>query len=724
MRKQNLVTAFGLSLTLLSPLFFSQATAQNPLIRDQFTADPTARVFNGRVYLFCSHDIPAPSDYDRKDWFCMADYHVFSSDNLTDWTDHGVIIHQQDVPWGNPKGYSMWAPDCIEHDGKYYFYFPDGPKPVEGQRGGGFGVGVAIADRPEGPYRVLPNKIEGISGIDPCVLQASDGNAYIFWGGGGLRAAQLKPNMIELADDTPEEIRQFGDRQMRVKGVDVAAGLPEGFKEGPFAFERDGHFYLTYPWVEDKTECLAYAMSDNPLGPYEYKGKIMEQSPTGCWTNHHSLVEFKGEWYLFYHHNDYSPNFDKLRAARADKVTFNADGTINLVTPTLRGVGVTDAHSRIQVDRYSQISEEGVTMDFVYEGKDTLHRFEGWQVSLEGPRAYVIYNNVSIGKAPKVLRKPGYPMVVTARVKSAEGATLVISDAKTKAVLANIDVPKSEKFDIVATKIASKRPYGNIDLKLQSKDGRQVSVDWVSFDLKVDDRYFSEPTAGMATPDADGFIRRWNLLEPISKPNRTNTVFVDTYLDEVFAHEYFAGQMTTIPGDRQSVVAEYETMEMPRDFRQQFDPSQIKVTRGQETLWWHKLDCKASNIKLMRFGEYYRQRLYGVIYWVNTVIHVEEDLKDVRLSVGSNSASKWWIQNCVQKKPGKLDVQPASTREVLMLSGDRRMVADDGMSGRLDLPKGDYIIRGAIINGPGMSDFCVRLIGADGKPVVNGVTVY
>ncbi len=717
MRKSNLATTIGLSLTLLSPMFSTFTSAQNPLIRDQFTADPTARVFNGKVFLFCSHDIPAPADYDRKDWFCMADYHVFSSENLTDWTDHGVIIRQQDVPWGNPKGYSMWAPDCIEHDGKYYFYFPDGPKPVEGQRGGGFGVGVAIADKPEGPYRVLPNKIEGISGIDPCVLQASDGNAYIFWGGGGLRAAKLKPNMIELAEDNPVETRKFGEHEMKMIGVDVAAGLPEGFKEGPFAFERNGKFYLTYPWVEDKTECLAYAMSDNPMGPYKYMGKIMEQSPTGCWTNHHSLVEYKGEWYLFYHHNDYSPNFDKLRAARADKVTFNADGTINTVTPTLRGVGVTDAHSRIQVDRYSEISSEGVTMDYAYEGKDTLHRFEGWQLTLEGSRAYAIYNNVYFDEAPK----GAAPMVFTARVKSAEGATLVVSDAKSKSVLATIDVPKAEQFTVVATKMA-KRPRGTVDLKVQSKDGRQLSVDWVSFDLKVDERYFEPLAEGMATPDKDGFLRRWSMLEPISKPNRTNTVFVDTYLDDVFAHEYFKGQMTMIPTDRQSVEAEFETMEMPRDFRQQFDPSQIKVTHGQETLWWHKLDCKASNIKLMRFGEYYRQRLYGVIYWVVTVIHVDEDLQDVRLSIGSNSASKWWIQPCANKK-GQLQAA-GEAQQVLMLSGDRRMVADDGMSNRLSLPKGDYIVRGAIINGPGMSDFCVRLIGADGKPVVNGVTIY
>ena len=128
----------------LAALLVQGVSAQNPIIRDQFSADPTARVFNGKVYLFPSHDISPLSayDYPRKDWFCMHDYHVFSSENLTDWTDHGVILDQKNVPWGNPTAYSMWAPDCVQgKDGKYYFYFPNASK-----QGRGFGVGVAVAD--------------------------------------------------------------------------------------------------------------------------------------------------------------------------------------------------------------------------------------------------------------------------------------------------------------------------------------------------------------------------------------------------------------------------------------------------------------------------------------------------------------------------------------------------------------------------------------------------
>ena len=291
------------------------AQAQNPVIRDQFAADPTARVFNDKVYLYPSHDI-FPPEGQRQDWFCMEDYHVFSSENLTDWTDHGVIVTQNKVPWVKPDSYSMWAPDCIERNGKYYFYFPSAPKD-----GRGFGIGVAIADSPEGPFIPEPENIKGISGIDPCVLQASDGNAYIFWGAG--RCAKLKPNMKELADDTPTETVKWGDHEFELSGVNCLKDLPNRQAEGPFAFEYNGNYYLTYPYVRENTEVLGYAMSKNPMGPYEYKGLIMPEHDNGCWTNHHSIINYKGQWYLFYHRNHFSPRDDKRRSVCIEKLFFN-----------------------------------------------------------------------------------------------------------------------------------------------------------------------------------------------------------------------------------------------------------------------------------------------------------------------------------------------------------------------------------------------------------------
>ena len=432
--------------------------AQNPVIKGLYSADPTARVFNGKVYLFPSHDIISPVEPERK-WFCMEDYHVFSSEDLVNWTDHGVILDQKNVPWGNPEGYSMWAPDCVEKDGKYYFYFPNASK------GRGFAVGVAIADRPEGPYIPEPEPIKGINGIDPCVLQASDGNAYIFWGNG--RCAKLKPNMKELADDNPKTTMKWGNREMEMIGVNCLEGLPNRQAEGPFAFEKDGNFYLTYPYVKENTEVLAYAMSKNPMGPYEYKGIIMERSQNECWTNHHSIVNYKGQWYLFYHHNDYSPNFDKNRSVRIDKISFLPDGTIEQVTPTLRGVGETKATDHIQMDRYSAVYHYGVYDDLL----DAANPFDGFYIHFARGNTWVRYDEITFGETA--------PTSVVFRIRSAAPSKVSLQTRDEK-IVGTFDLPASKDWKEV--KLPFETPLtGMQNIKLIVDEAKDLDVDWISF---------------------------------------------------------------------------------------------------------------------------------------------------------------------------------------------------------------------------------------------------
>ncbi len=432
--------------------------AQNPVIKGLYSADPTARVFNGKVYLFPSHDIISPVEPERR-WFCMEDYHVFSSEDLVNWTDHGVILDQKNVPWGNPEGYSMWAPDCVEKDGKYYFYFPNASK------GRGFAVGVAVADRPEGPYIPEPEPIKGINGIDPCVLQASDGNAYIFWGNG--RCAKLKPNMKELADDNPKTTMKWGNREMEMIGVNCLEGLPSRQAEGPFAFEKDGNFYLTYPYVKENTEVLAYAMSKNPMGPYEYKGIIMERSQNECWTNHHSIVNYKGQWYLFYHHNDYSPNFDKNRSVRIDKISFLPDGTIEQVTPTLRGVGETKATDHIQMDRYSAVYHYGVYDDLL----DAANPFEGFYIHFARGNTWVRYDDINFGETA--------PTAAIFRIRSA-APSKVSFQTRDEKIVGTFDLPASKDWKEV--KLPFETPLtGMQNIKLIVDEAKDLDVDWISF---------------------------------------------------------------------------------------------------------------------------------------------------------------------------------------------------------------------------------------------------
>jgi len=422
--------------------------SQNPIIRDQFTADPTGRVFNGKMYLFPSHDIPAPESFPRKDWFCMEDYHVFSSSNLTEWTDHGVIVSQEKVEWVNPTSFSMWAPDCIERNGKYYFYFPANVK-----TGRGFGIGVAIADKPEGPYIPEKEPIANVRGIDPCVFIDKDGQAYIYYSLNRIFAAKLKDNMTELASEPV-----------------VLGDLPtKGLVEGPFFFERNGKYYLTYPHVENKIERLEYAMGDNPLGPFKVTGVIMDETPMGTWTNHHSLVQYNGQWYLFYHQSAYSPKFDKNRSAQIDSLFFNPDGTIKKVIPTNRGVGITSALSKIEIDRYSHTSPEGVSIAFM----DTTNTFKGWKAILNNPNSWITYNAVDFGS--KKLKS------VQVNASSQTGGTLQIRLNKSDGLLlAEVKVPKSTALNIVNTRLL-KYQKGIHNLVMVLKDNSNVEVDWIQF---------------------------------------------------------------------------------------------------------------------------------------------------------------------------------------------------------------------------------------------------
>jgi len=673
-------------LALACALAGSALSAQNPVIRDQYTADPTARVFDGKVWLYASHDIISPVEPERK-WFCMADYHCFSSKDLVHWTDHGVILDQKDVPWGNPEGYSMWAPDCVERGGKYYFYFPNAPR-----EGRGFAVGVAVADRPDGPFTPQEKSIQGVFGIDPCCLLASDGNAYLYWSGMGFSGAKLKENMTEL-DGTP---------------VRLDTPLPAGgLKEGPFVFEREGKFYLTYPWVQDRTESLVYAMADSPLGPFEYKGKIMEKSLSECWTNHHSFVEYQGQWYLFYHHNDYSPDFDKNRSVRIDKVRFNPDGTIEQVTPTYRGVGVTPASDRIQMDRYSGIYHVAAGIDFL----DPARPFDGWFVRLGRPGTWVRYDEIDFGETS--------PEAVTFRYRAPENAEVSapLSDEES---LGTFLLPASEDWT-EATLPVTGTATGLRNLKLLVLRG-SADIDWVSFgpasapsgnvfaDSSTALEKYLVPAAGpSAVPDEEGFLRRWLLLEPISKPNRSNTVFTDSYLREVFATPYFPGQLGDVlpkDGSKVKVTVEYQPPVDLSGGRPKFPQEPVVYEKKVRKLQWHAFDSQRYNVKLFRFATNLTEDRYGVIFWAVTVVNCEEDIPDVRLSVGSNSASMWWVNG----------------QEALLLSGDRRMVADDAASEPLTLRKGRNVIWGAVINGPGMSDFCVRFLDKAGNPV-RGITL-
>lgn len=286
--------------------------APNPFIRHMYTADPSAHVWaDGRLYVYASHDIDPPQGCDL-----MDRYHVFSTDDMVHWKDHGEILNASQVPWGRKEGGFMWAPDCAYKNDTYYFYFPH---PSDTYTNNSWKIGVATSKEPAANFTVQ-GYIEGMDPmIDPCVFTDDDGQVYIYNGGGGIcKGGKLKDNMMEL------------DGEMK-----IMEGLDD-FHEATWIHKYKGKYYLSYadnhePNNNDGMKgynCMRYAISDNPLGPWKYMGIYME--PSDCFTNQGSIVEYKGEWFAFYHTISLSNN-PALRSICADKLYHNEDGTIRMV---------------------------------------------------------------------------------------------------------------------------------------------------------------------------------------------------------------------------------------------------------------------------------------------------------------------------------------------------------------------------------------------------------
>lgn len=349
-RAVSVVAAVGLSAALLAAQAAKPKPADparfltQPLVTDVYTADPSAHVFGGRVYIYPSHDIESgvPQD-DLGSHFAMRDYRVFSMARIPGpVTDHGVALDIKEVPWA---GRQMWAPDAAEKGGKYYFYFPAKDKQDV------FRIGVAVGDRPEGPFKAQPRPIEGSYSIDPAVFRDADGKHYMYFGGiwGGqlqrwatgaynpkdvypdATAPALMPKMARLTDDMlgfAEPVREVVIQDET--GAPLEAGdNARRFFEAAWVHKYNGTYYLSYSTGD--THFIVYATGSSPYGPFTYKGKVLE--PVLGWTNHHSIVEFGGRWYLFYHDSQLSGGQTHLRNIKVVELTHRPDGSIATIDP-------------------------------------------------------------------------------------------------------------------------------------------------------------------------------------------------------------------------------------------------------------------------------------------------------------------------------------------------------------------------------------------------------
>ncbi|MDR1505330.1 MAG: glycoside hydrolase family 43 protein [Prevotella sp.] len=311
------------------------------LFPQDYMADPSAHVFEGKIYIYPSHDwesgIP---ENDNGDHFNMKDYHVFSLDDVDGpITDHGVVLAAENIPW---SGRQLWDSDVAFKNGKYYLYFS-----LKDQNDI-FRLGVAISDKPYGPFIPQENPIKGSYSIDPCVFE-ENGEYYIYFGGiwGGQlqryrnnkalesaafpadnepalcgKVARLRNDMLEFAEE-PRDVVILDENGQPITQGDT----DRRFFEASWMHKYNGKYYFSYSTGD--THLLCYAIGDNPYGPFTYKGAIL--TPVIGWTTHHSIVEYKGKWYLFHHDSVPSGGKTWLRSMKVVELEYNPDGTIKTI---------------------------------------------------------------------------------------------------------------------------------------------------------------------------------------------------------------------------------------------------------------------------------------------------------------------------------------------------------------------------------------------------------
>lgn len=308
-------------------------SAQNPVIQTHFTPDPAPMVYKGKMYVYTGDDQPG------FDFYTMTKWHVYSSDDMVNWTDHGSPISLESFSWARDRA---WAAQCVERNGKFYWYIC--VQTVDNN----MAIGVAVSDSPTGPFKDALGKPLVTTGtwdnIDPTAFVDDDGQAYLYWGNSKLFYVKLNKDMTTYngpITEVPQSMEAFGGMRRPGKSDEVLQKqekFDDVYVEGPWFYKQNKQYYMMYAGMTNRTECLSYATSASPTGPWKYQGKIMTDQPTNSFTNHGGIIDYKGKSYLFYH-NALLPNGGSYgRATAIEEFKYNADGSIPKITITKEGV--------------------------------------------------------------------------------------------------------------------------------------------------------------------------------------------------------------------------------------------------------------------------------------------------------------------------------------------------------------------------------------------------
>lgn len=434
MKTDSLRLSLPLALALACPL---AAAAINPVVQTNFTTDPAPMVHNDTLYVYTGHD------EDGADFFWMQEWRVYSTTDMVNWTDHGSPLAIEDFEWADDRA---WAPQCIERDGKFYFYVP-----LHSKLTNAMAIGVAVGDTPVGPFRDAIGRplVDGSwDYIDPTVFIDDDGQAYLYWGNPEIYYVKLNKDMVSFdgevckVEQTVEGFGAPGPKE-RVKSTEYK----DMYTEGPWFYRRGDKYYLLYA-AGGVPEHIAYSMSDSPTGPWRYMGEIMPLSDTGSFTNHCGVTDYKGRSYFFYHTGKLPRGGGFGRSIAVEEFSYKPDGTFPIIMPTDSGVapvGYLDPYKRVEAEtmawsqgvRVEPNARSGVYVSDIHDGD------------------YIRVNNVNFGS--------GGPAVFGASVASAlrGGRIEVRVDAPDGELAALMDVPGTggwEEWKYIETRALAEIP--------------------------------------------------------------------------------------------------------------------------------------------------------------------------------------------------------------------------------------------------------------------------
>lgn len=451
-KKIVLLLVFVLSIALFG-------YAQNPIVQTNYTADPAPMVYHDTVYLYTSHD----EDETIKNFFTMNDWLCYSSTDMVNWTDRGVVLSYKTFDWSRGDA---WAGQCVHRNGKFYYYLP------VNQKNGGNAIGVAVSDSPTGPFKDAIGKplLTGYGYIDPTVLIDDDGQAYLYWGNPNLWHVKLNEDMISFDQEygiVKEDLREENFGYRAVKKDNRTAS----YEEGPWLYKRNNLYYLFYP-AGGVPEHLAYSTAKSITGPWTYGDTIMHViKKGGAFTNHPGVIDFKGKSYLFYHNGALPGGGGFKRSVCIEPLEFNSDGSISLIVPSSEGVkesaGFLNPFLRVQAE----------TIAFSKGLKTVSDSKNGVYVTKIDNSDYIKVRSVDLGNEVKrfeaSVASSSLGGQIEIRLDSVDGQLLGICEVKNTGGMHN--------WATTTCKLKKSKGVHDLYFVFKVKEGQSFNFDWWKF---------------------------------------------------------------------------------------------------------------------------------------------------------------------------------------------------------------------------------------------------